>query len=78
MNETIAGSNCTSLEQDPSGTTIMQADIFTVKALGCPERKIDGFIDYDMVVKIEYNTTRGGITVTSNETGHIKGQVEFI
>jgi len=69
INETIAGSECDSVN-DLSGTTVKAGGAFTVKASGCPV-KADGEA-YDIVVKIAYNVTMGGISTNHTDMGAYK------
>jgi hypothetical protein len=74
MNETISGIQCNSVKSSPDVLSSVKAgETFTVTGV-CPQ-KVDGDA-YDLIVKINYCTSMGGITTNHTDTGHIKGWAE--
>lgn len=74
LNETILGAQCNLVMSSPPLVSSVKAgETFTVSGV-CPQ-KADGEA-YDLIVKINYRTSMGGITTNHTDTGHIKGQGE--
>jgi uncharacterized protein (UPF0333 family) len=76
LNETIAGNSTSNCTTTIATQSIPAGGSFTVSSDNCPE-KLDGEA-YDVLVRITYSATLGGISTEHVDTGHIKGVGEAV